>query len=128
MNNKKTKRVISWELPKGGAADFGKQGNRELEPRFYIDGEEVTEYEFHGLEEYVDADVPTLEALLEKTEKEEPACSLKFTQEWKPKMILIRKLIRLRKLDAVSSTGKSNPHHRGPYMGIDENGFPNIFF
>jgi hypothetical protein len=43
-------------------------------------------------------------------------------------MILIRKLIRLRKLDAVSSTRKSNPHHRGPYMGIDEDGFPNIFF
>ncbi len=118
MNNKKTKRVVSWHPVKGSTT---------LEPKFFIDDEEVTDYEFHGLGDHVDADVATLKALLEKTEKEEPACSLKFTQEWKPKMALIKKLIRMEKFDSISNS-KRPKENSGPYLGIDEDGFPNIFF
>ena len=115
MSNKKSKHVISWHKV---------EGSTTLQPKHYIDDKEVTDYEYYGLGDYVDADVPTLEALLEKTEKEEPACSLKFTQEWQPKMALIKKLIRIEKLGGTRVLKEK----QGSYIGMDENGFPNIFF
>jgi len=118
MNNKKTKRVVSWHAVKGSTT---------LEPKFFIDDKEVTDYEYHGLGDYVDADVPTLKALLEKTEKEEPYDSAEFEYEWKPKMALIKKLIRMEKFDSISNS-KRPKENSGPYLGIDEDGFPNIFF
>ena len=114
MSNKKSKHVISWHKV---------EGSTTLQRKYFIDDKEVTDYEYYGLGEYVDADVPTLEALLEKTREEEPGCSLKFTQEWQPKMALIKKLIRIEKLGGTRVLKEK----QGSYIGMDENGFPNIF-
>ena len=118
MSNKTAKRVIRWHKVKGSTT---------LQPKHYIDDKEVTDFEYYGLGEYVDADVPTLEALLEKTREEEPGDSGKYEYEWKPKMALIRKLIRMEKFDSISHS-KRPKENSGPYLGIDEDGFPNIFF
>ena len=115
MSNKTAKRVIKWHKVKGSTT---------LQPKHYINDKEVTDYEYYGLGEYVDADVPTLEALLEKTEQEEPYDSGKYEYEWKPKMALIRKLIRIEKLGGTRVLKEK----KGSYIGMDENGFPNIFF
>lgn len=104
MNNKKAKRVISWHTVKGSTT---------LQPKHYIDDKEVTKYEYYGLGDYVDADVPTLEALLEKTREEEPYDGAEFQYEWKPKMSLIKGLISKKK---------------GPRMEQDSDGLWNIFF
>ena len=115
MSNKKAKRVISWHKV---------EGSTTLQPKHYIDDKEVTDYEYYGLGEYVDADVPTLEALLEKTREDEPYDGAEFQYEWKPKMALIKKLIRIEKLGGTRLIKEK----QGSYIGMDENGFPNIFF
>ena len=115
MSNKTGKRVISWHKVKGSTT---------LQPKHYIDDKEVTKYEYYGLGDYVDADVPTLEALLKKTREEEPGDGWKYEYEWKPKMALIKKLIRIEKLGGTRVVKEK----QGSYIGMDENGFPNIFF
>jgi len=104
MSNKTGKRVISWHKVKGSTT---------LQPKHYIDDKEVTDYEYYGLGDYVDADVPTLEALLEKTREEEPGDGGEYAYEWKPKMSLIKGLISKKK---------------GPRMEQDSDGLWNIFF
>ena len=100
------------------------KGKHKLQPKHYIDDKEVTDYEYYGLGDYVDADVPTLEALLKKTREEEPGDGWKYEYEWNPKMALIKKLIRIEKLGGTRVVKEK----QGSYIGMDENGFPNIFF
>tara|TARA_Y100000114_G_C11761112_1_gene329812 strand:- start:3761 stop:4105 length:345 start_codon:yes stop_codon:yes gene_type:complete len=96
-------------------------------PKYFIDDHEVTVYQYYDLDEYLNSDVDALQDLLEGYQKDFGYTGGLF---YKNRISLIRKLIRIAKWASIDRQSDQSvmQENDGPYFGIDEDGFPNIFF